>query len=128
MQKWLTADQFVAGVLAELALKKHSHFELPDTELDKRFEGAFIELLDRADEFEVSPIFSFFVDDFHGDSTSLRETLLSAKEKKILAFHNPTHQTFEIKLSKSQANHYLENLPLPKSFFVDVVRKHFQNL
>jgi hypothetical protein len=128
MKKRLTSDQFVTGVFAELALRNQTQFKLPDIELDERFERAFESLLTHINEFNIVPIFSFFVDPFHGDSTSLRETLLSSREKRIIAFNNPTYQTFDIILDDEQAKHYLEILPIPRTFFTEIVDNYFSDL
>ena len=82
MSQILTSDQFVAGVISVLALQNRTHFVLTDTELDGRFESAFEDLVLREAEFGVTPNFTFYRNELHGDFVSLRDTLLAAKEKR----------------------------------------------
>ena len=123
----LTSDQFVAAIIATLALKGRRDFVLTETELDKRFEGAFEELVSSEDKLKVRPNFTFYVDPFHGDSVSLRETLLAAKEKELIQLNNPTFRTFKVILSEDRAKHYLSQVPLSRQFLNRIVEKHFFN-
>lgn len=125
MTKLLTSDQFVAGIVATLALRDMKRFTLTDTELDRRFQCAFQDLVDAEDEYDVRPNFSFYVDPHHGDSVCLRETLTAAKEKELVAFNNPTLRTFDVKLTERRARRYLDKNPLPADFFDKVVDIHF---
>jgi hypothetical protein len=125
MVRLITSDQFVAGIVAVLALKGRKHFSLSDTELDSKFQGAFEDLVNAGDEYQVRPNFSFYVDPYHGDSVCLRDTLSAAREKKLVAFKNPTFHTFDIELSNDRAEQYLSRSPLPQQFLEKVVEEHF---
>lgn len=125
MTNILTADQFVAGIFAVLALKNRKHFVLRDSELDERFEHAFDELVAQEDEFGITANFTFYTDPLHGDSVSLRETLLAAREKELISLNNPTFHTFDIKLDDDRARRYLEKVPLPEPFLNQMVDKYF---
>lgn len=125
MSKLVTSDQFVAGIVAVLAIREHTRFQLSDTELDQKFQAAFEDLVANESEFNLRPNFSFYVDPYHGDSVCLRDTLTAAKEKELIAFNNPTLRTFDIKLSQARANKYLERNPIPRAFLEKVVDKHF---
>ena len=122
MQKVISSDQFVAGVMAALALQNRSEFQLDSTDIDERFEKAFEKLVAASEALDVVPSFSFRRDNSHGDSDTLRDTLHSANERKIIALNNSTFWTFEIKLSKERATRYLEKNPIPRTFYDDVVR------
>ncbi|EWY41521.1 hypothetical protein N825_28115 [Skermanella stibiiresistens SB22] len=128
MLQILTSDQFVAGVISVLALQNRRNFVLTDTELDERFQRAFEDLVTHEQDLEVTPNFTFYVDKFHGDSVCLRDTLLAAKEKELIALNNPTFRTFEIKLDQPRAERYLGKIPLPRAFLEKIVEKHFADL
>lgn len=128
MRQILTSDQFVAGVIATLALQNRRHFALADTELDARFEKAFEDLLALESKFDVATNFTFYVDPMHGDSVCLRDTLLAAKEKELIALNNPTFHTFEIKMDAKRASQYLSRNPLPAEFFSDIVGRYFADI
>jgi hypothetical protein len=121
----LTADQFVAGIVSVLALKNRKNFRLRDTELDEKFENAFEMLVEQEKTLGVAPNFTFFLDPIHGDSVSLRETLLAAKEKELISLNNPTFHTFEIKLDEERARRYLTKVPLSEEFLTAVVDRYF---
>lgn len=126
LAKILTSDQFVAGIIATLALKGLKNFVLTETELDKKFEAAFDDLTRQEERLGVRTNFTFYVDPFHGDSVSLRETLLAAKEKELIALNNPTFRTFDVILTDERAKNYLSSVPLPQSFLNKIVEKHFE--
>ena len=125
MTKLVTSDQFVAGIVAVLALKQRTHFWLTDTELDGRFELAFKDLVASEAAYGIRPNFSFYVDPYHGDSVCLRETLTAAKEKELVSFNNPTFRTFDVKLTPERAQRYLERNPLPRELLDRMVEAHF---
>ncbi|KQT42062.1 hypothetical protein ASG43_17455 [Aureimonas sp. Leaf454] len=125
MASLVTSDQFVAGIVAMLAVKNRTHFLLSDTELDGRFQRAFEDLLSAEDDYGVRSNFSFYVDPQHGDSVCLRETLTAAKEKELIGLNNPTLRTFDVKLTPERAQRYLDRNPLPAQFFEHLVEQHF---
>ncbi len=125
MTKLVTSDQFVAGIVATLALKQRTRFWLTDTELDECFEKAFKTLLEVEQAYGLRSNFSFYVDPYHGDSVCLRETLTAAKEKELVSFNNPTLRTFDIKLTRERANQYLTRNPVPSELLERMVEAHF---
>ena len=125
MIKLVTSDQFVAGIVAVLALKERRHFSLSDTELDSKFQSAYDDLVNSEAQHELRLNFSFYVDPYHGDSVCLRDTLSAAREKKLVAYNNPTLHTFDVKLSAERAEQYLDRSPLPREFLEKVVEAHF---
>lgn len=125
MRPILTSDQFVAGILSVLALRKNTHFVFAETEIDARFQSAFEELCRRESELSIQPNFTFYVDPIHNDSTALRDTLLAARDKELITINNPTFRTFDIKVDEQRANRYLERNPLPRGFLEELVEKYF---
>lgn len=125
MTKLVTSDQFVAGIVAMLALKNRTHFWLTDTELDRKFERAYSDLLEAESNYDLRPNFSFYVDPYHGDSVCLRDTLTAAKEKELVSFNNPTFRTFDVKLTSQRAERYLERNPVPRELLEQMVETHF---
>lgn len=125
MPNILTADQFVAGIISVLTLNGQKHFVLKDAELDQSFQSAFIELLEQEEQLGVTPNFTFNIDPLHGDSVLLRETLVAAKEKELIALNNPTFHTFDIKIDDARAQRYLNSVPLTRDFLESVVARHF---
>jgi len=125
MTRLVTSDQFVAGIVAVLALKKRTRFWLTDTELDGRFEKAYGDLVSAEQSHDLRPNFSFYVDPYHGDSVCLRDTLTAAKEKELVSFNNPTFRTFDVKLSPERAQQYLKRSPVPTELLEKMVDDYF---
>lgn len=128
MPTLLTSDEFVAGIVSALALGDRSRFVLSDTELDESFEDAFLDLMEIKAELNIVPNFTFVVDELHRDSIALRETLLAARDKKLIALNNPTFHTFDVKVPKDDAERRLRENPVPRDFYEEVVRRHFSHL
>lgn len=121
----LTADQFVVGLISTLALKNRKRFVFKASELDEMFLQAFEDLISREATFNIKANFTFYTDPLHGDSATLRETLMAAHEKELISLNNPMLNAFDIQLDECRAKIYLEKLPLPQEFFSEVVEKYF---
>ena len=128
MSHIVTSDDFVAGVFATLALRGQKHFLMSDTELDSRFEKAFEDLVAHETELSVSPNFTFYVDELHGDSVSLRDAVLAARDRDIVELKNPTFKRINILLDDARARRYIERNPLPSQFLEEIVDRHFSNV
>ena len=124
----LTADQFVSVIFSALALDNQRSFTITDTELDSRFQSAFKELLEFEKGNNIVSNFSFFVDPYHGDSTSFDNALYTVRDRKIVSFNNPSFQSVEIGVSDERAKSYIEKNPLPVDFVNEIVAKYFSDL
>ncbi len=121
----VTSDEFVTGLLCQLALHEVKQLTLADTMTDGRFEAAYEDLLARSEELQVCPDFSLVTNPYHGDSSTLRETLYAIRERGVVSINNPSFKTIELKVTPSDAEHVLRRSLLPKRFFEDVVERHF---
>lgn len=121
----VTSDEFVTDLLCELALHDVRQLTLGDTMADRRFEKAFGELVERQDELGVSLDFSLAVNPYHGDSSTLRETLYGLRERGVVSINNPSFKTVEFNLDNDDAQHFLSRSSLPKSFLEQIVSRHF---
>ena len=121
----VTSDQFITGILCDLALRGRKSLRLTDTTLDRKFSEAFAELVARLDVLDVQPDFSLRTNPYHGDSETLRETLYQVRERGVVALNNPSFKTVEFKLEDEEAIDYLDNSPIPRDFFDEIVEKFF---
>lgn len=128
MSSIVTSDDFVAGVFAMLALRGRKQFQMSDTELDSRFERAFEDLMAHETELSVTPNFTFFVDELHGDSVSLRDAVLAARDRDIVELKNPTFKRINILLDEPRARRYLDRNPLPSSYLESIVSRYFSDI
>jgi hypothetical protein len=121
----LTAEDFVVGIFAILALRDRKNFTFGETELDARFEEAFEDLVANEAGLNVRPNFTFYVDAMHGDSESVRETVLAARDQGVVALHNPAFNRVTILLDEKRANRYLAKNPMKRGFLEKLVDRHF---
>lgn len=124
----VTAEDLVVGILAVLALRDRKQFTLAETELDTRFEKAFEDLMNHETDLGVTPNFTFFVDPMHGDSESLRDTVLAARDRDIVELRNPTFKRMTILLDEHRANRYLAKNPVSRAFLEGLVDRHFDGI
>jgi len=123
----VTSDQFITGVLAELAIKGRKEIKLVDTQADEKFEQAYNLLVERMDDYGVEPDFSLMRNPYHGDSEILRETLYAIRERGVVAINNPSFRTIQINIDEDDAEDYLSRSPLPQAFFEAVVTLYFED-
>lgn len=125
MSRLVTSDQFITGVLCELALQGQRRIYLADTDADNRFEEAFSALAECAADMDVELDFSLRRNPYHGDSETLRDTLYQVRDRGVVAINNPSFKTVEFQLNESDARSYFARLPVPQAFFTDVVARFF---
>ncbi len=124
----VTADEFITDLLCSLTLHNVELITLADTMADGRFEGAFADLLDARAELGVEVDFSLAVNPYHGDSSTLRETLYDLRERGIVSINNPSFKTVQINVDGDDAEHFLRRSTLPKSFIDRITEKHFEGV
>jgi hypothetical protein len=121
----VTADEFVAAILCELKLAGRDRLTLDDTSVDDQFALAYDELCSQQFERGVIVDFSLATNPYHGDSSTLRETLYAIRERGIVSINNPSFKSIEIKLSDTAATHLLEGSSLPRTFYNDLIKQFF---
>lgn len=124
MHKVLTADQFLTSILAMLKLNGSESVE-GGAILDLRFEQAYEALVKYEHELDVKPNFTFFRDPLHGNSTKLRNALLTAKENGLLSQDSERMLAYSLRINDARAESVVSHSPLPKEFLVNVVEKCF---
>lgn len=121
----VTSDEFVTDLVCELALRGERRLTLADTLTDDRFQAAFNDLLEAKEALGVEVDFSLAVNPYHGDSSTLRETLYGLRERGVVSINNPSFKTVEINVDDSRASHFLKRSSLPKGFVEQMVHDHF---
>lgn len=121
----VTSDEFVTDLVCELALRKVPTLTLADTMTDDRFEAAFVDLLNAKSDLGIDVDFSLMVNPYHGDSSTLRETLYDLRERGVVSINNPSFKTVGITVDEDGAEHFLKRSSLPKDFIAMLIDKHF---
>ena len=124
----LTRDQFVDGLFSVLALCGRKEIIFEGTKLDKTFELAFQELLTFDDDLGIRADFTFHVEPNHGDSVTLRETLLYARDRNVIDLWMGSFGWIIIRMGDNECERRLATIPIPRSFFETLVRKYFNTI
>ena len=124
-RQMVTSQEFVTGLLCELALHDNTIIKLSETFTDERFERAFRDLAAEQEGLGLSLDFSLARNKFHGDSSTLRDTLYALRERGIVAINNPKFKTVEIHVDGDDAEYYLGRSSIPRDFLERVVERHF---
>jgi hypothetical protein len=121
----VTSDEFVTDLVCQLKLCSIDHLQLSDTMEDKRFAQAFQKLAENQDRLNIALDFSLATNPYHGDSSTLRESLYSLRERGIVAINNPSFKTVEIKVDTDSANYYLGHSSISRDFMAELVAEVF---
>lgn len=121
----VTSDEFITGVLCDLALSGERIIKLSDTSTDKRFAEAFELLVERMADLDIDPDFSLRTNPYHGDSETLRDTLYQIRERGVVALNNPSFKTVEFKLDDDEAEDYLTRSNIPRAFYDEIIAQYF---
>jgi hypothetical protein len=121
----VTSEEFVTDLVCQLKLNSVNQLRLVDTMEDKLFARAFEKLVENQDRFHIAVDFSLATNPYHGDSSTLRETLYSLRDRGIVAINNPSFKTVEIKVDEDSAKYYLDNSSIPRDFVAQLVAEVF---
>jgi hypothetical protein len=122
--KIISADQFVDGLIAALCLEGKQVMDLDDPKLDEQFAKAYDDLLDKAEDLGVVPDFVIAADPYFGDSTCLRDAILTARDLKSVALNNPRFLRLDIKIQDKAAEQVLDDSSIPRGFLENLAKKY----
>lgn len=112
--QFISAEQFVGGLIATLRLQGKTEIDLQNPMLDEQFALAYNELLASSEELGIVPDFVISPDPDFGDSTCLRDTILSIRDLRTIALNNPRFVTLTIQVDTDAAAKVLEYSAVPK--------------
>ena len=109
----ITLDDFMTGLLSGLAAEGIHVVTITDTDFYEAVVAVFGDLEQwAADQGNVDVRFWLMVDELHGDSPDIRDSITSAQQRRLISLDNPTFENMRMKLSTPQeAAPYLESLP-----------------
>lgn len=111
----MTADDLLAGILAELRLRDSisDTIVLPvsGTRLDSSLRHVFSVLEELADDFQVELGFRIRPHRVHGDSTTVRDAISVLVQSRLASLDNPQYQHLRVNLSEQEADRLLNSLP-----------------
>ena len=107
----MTADDFFAGLFAELARRRLTTFSIRVDQFDPVVKTTFDKLRERADDQGLNIRFRINPHPVHRDSLTVQTALARAAQRDLISFDNPEYQDIRIKLAPEEAMHILAGLP-----------------
>lgn len=109
----ITLDDFMTGLLSGLAAEGVHVVTITETDFYEAVVSVFGDL-ERwaADQGNVDVRFWLMVDELHGDSPDIRDSITSAQQRRLISLDNPTFENMRMKLSSpEEATPYLASVP-----------------
>lgn len=113
----MTVDDFITGLLAQLALGQRRVVPINDEAFDAAVERAFLRLEEVAPEYNLDIRFWISRHPFHGDSPVVRQAISAAIQRDLVSLDNPAYKRMRLKISEHDAKTLLERLPGGESLF-----------
>ena len=107
----MTADDFVTGLLAGLALRGWTELDVSDRRFDRALAAVYELLLSTIEASDLDVDFQISPDPIHGDSSVIQEALSVAVQGRVVGRINPTFRRLHIKLGRERAIRLLGKLP-----------------
>ncbi len=119
----LSANNFMVGLLAALALEKQSPISIRGDRFDAAVEVAFDRLTEVAQKKGINPVFRIRVDKFHGDSVTVRDAIYNAVQRDVISLDNPEYPDIRLKLNQWEAEKILHDMPGGEDLFTDLAKQ-----
>jgi hypothetical protein len=118
----ITIDDFMTGLLAGLAARGVKVVTITDSDFYEAVVEVFNTLERRAaEQGGIDLRFWLMVDEIHGDSPDIRDSITSAQQRRLVSLDNPTFENMRLKLSSAtDATPYLESLPGGADLYLDL--------
>jgi len=113
----LSSEQFLAGLLASLALRSWDRISIRGDRFDRASAAAFEELERLGDNYHVRPRFYIVPHPTYGDSTVMRDAIARLAQWDLLSLDNPEYQDLRLKISPSYAEQVFDRLGLDRALF-----------
>lgn len=118
----ITLDDFMTGLLSGLAARGVHVVTISDTDFYEAVVKVFNELERRAEEQgNIDLRFWLMIDEIHGDSPDIRDSITSAQQRRLVSLDNPTFENMRMKLTSAEdAAPYLANVPGGRELFLEL--------
>lgn len=120
MMRRLTADDFLTGLLAGLAIRGWKAISIRSDRFDRALSTTFTKLKELASDESLNVSFRIRPHPFHGDSTTVREAISNAAQRDLVSLDNPEFQDLRLKLSQEEAEEKFASLPAGRDFFLQL--------
>lgn len=107
----ITADEFMAGLIAACRIKGFETISLREDRFHHAVKAAFDELVAQSPGNDLDVRFAVFLDPLHHDSPVVGQAVNTAVQRKLVSLDNPEFVNMRIKLDTDAAEELLEGLP-----------------
>jgi hypothetical protein len=122
----VTVDDFMAGLLAGLALEGQKAVSIRGDGFYERVQDAYSLLLSRKGQYDLDIRFVISQHPLHGDSPVVRDAISTAVKRDLVSLDNPEYQDMTLKLSPRVANGILARLPGGSELFTELAREFLE--
>lgn len=125
MTTLFTADEFITLILSKIKLSPNMA-EIEECDLDWRFERAYDALTECVEASEVILNFTFYREPLYGNSATLRDALIYAKERHLIE-PSSAPGVYQVTVDENRARAYLERSPIDEAILARIVTEAFSN-
>jgi hypothetical protein len=113
----LTSEDFLTGLLAELAMRNWETISIRGDRFDRASAAAFECLTELAHDHGLDLRFQVLPDPRYGDSGVLRDAVAKLAQWDLLSLDNPEYQDIRLKISSAFADTLFDQLHLDRTVF-----------
>jgi hypothetical protein len=115
--KKLTSEDFLTGLLAELAHRNWKTISIRGDRFDRASAAAYDCLQKIAEDNDLDLRFQVLPDPRYGDSGTLRDAVARLAQWDLVSLDNPEYQDIRLKISRSFADTLFEQLKLDREVY-----------
>lgn len=120
----ITLDDFMTGLLAGLVARGVRVVTIGTPAFYEAVVAVFNTLEEKAEQQNFDLRFWLMLDELHGDSPEIRDSITSAQQRRLVSLDNPTFQNMRMKLkSPEDAEPYLGNVPGGRELYLELARE-----
>ena len=119
----VSVDDFMTGLIAGLAAHDVDVVSIRKNLFYKAVVNAYDDFRERADDAGIEPRFVLRLNKIYGDSPAVRDALTRAVQRDLVSLDNPEYQDMRLKITRSDADLYLEKLAGGKALYMEIAKR-----
>ncbi len=108
----------IVGVMSALALRGICALPFPNYIIDETFREIYPQMKKMAESYNLEVHFRIFPRGFYKDSETVQKGIYHLIQSYLVTLDSPRHEILRIIISKTGAEHYLDNLPGPRTMYI----------
>lgn len=118
----MTLNDFMTGFLAGLAANDVHVVSIRGASFYSAMVEVFQELERKANNTNLHLRFWLTQDELHQDAPQIREGITKAVQRDLISLDNPTFQDMRLKISRTEAQRFLDTVPGGPDLFIDLAK------